>query len=991
MRRLLFTSLASLLFSVGFAQQGDGGTPKGFKFGADIRDIDAYQHPSPDIEALRAEDAVNDKAGTTFWRFGYHHTTNYTLQNSGTWTHLPDGGKIWQLRVISDGALTINLMFKETKIPEGCELFIYNPEKTFVLGKFTQNHLVDGQLGTELVPGNAVIVEYYIPPGISDPGSLNLYKVSHGYRTSEEYNEKAFGTSGSCNMNVNCPDGAPWVNQKRGALMLATSNASGSGFCSGSLINNTQNDGKPYVLTANHCSQGANFATWFFRFNWESATCTNGTNPASTSISGSVLRARRTPSDFCLVEITGGLVGGTIPAAINPYFTGWNNSNTPPTSSISIHHPDGDIKKISFDDAPSTAVQAMGSSEAASSWEIEWDRNTTTEGGSSGSPLFDQNGRIIGQLWGGGASCSNLSSSDYYGRLYNSWVPSGSNSTNQLKYWLDPNNTGVTAIDGYDPNAVAYALDVQLLTVTSPTTGTTCNANFTPQVTIKNNGTTTLTQVAVKYRIDNGADVNYNWTGSLATGATANLTLTAFTATPGNHTFKTFVSAPNGGTDQNNVNDTSVVSFEVLNPNGTTLPLSESFESPTFPPTNWTIDNANGATWTRVTTAASLGNASARKDNLNSNDAGQVDNLLTPYLSFAGETGVTLTFKVAYARYNATYVDSLIVLASADCGNTWNRVYNKGGSTLATIASNQTVAFVPTAAQWRLETVDLTALAGQSNVRLMFQNKSGYGQLLYIDEINIIGNGTSLPTPNFSVSDNTPCVNQSITLSNSSAGATSYSWSMPGATPSTSTSNSPTVTYASAGSYTVTLTATNGNGSQTTQQTVTVSNAPSATSASSNSPVITGGNINLIAGTVAGATYNWTGPNGFTSSVQNPTVLASSSTAGQYCVSVTVNGCTSPTTCTQVAVNGGSSINENEAFSVNIFPNPTSDVINIHTGLTGNGLRVKITDLAGKTVQNEMTVSETQFSIDISHFAQGIYMLSLQNDKGTVVRKIIKR
>jgi len=990
MRRLLFTSLASLLLAVSFAQQGDGGTPKGFKFGADIRDIDAYQHPSPDIEALRAEDAVNDKSGTTFWRFGYHHTTNYTLLNSGTWTHLPDGGKIWQLRIISDGALTINLMFKDSKIPEGCELYVYNPEKTFVLGKFTQNHLVDGQLGTELVPGNAVIVEYYVPANVSDVGSLDLYKVSHGYRTSEEYSEKAFGSSGSCNMNVNCPDGAPWSNQKRGAIMLATSNASGSGFCSGSLINNTQNDGKPYVLTANHCSQGANFATWFFRFNWESATCANGSNPSSTSISGSVLRARRTPSDFCLVEITGGLVGGTIPASINGYFTGWNNSNTAPTSSISIHHPAGDIKKISFDDAAASAVQAMGSSEAASSWAIEWDRNTTTEGGSSGSPLFDQNGRIIGQLWGGGASCSNLSSPDYYGRVYNSWNPSGSNSTNQLKYWLDPNNTGVTTIDGYDPNATAYALDAQLLSVSSPTAGITCNTNFTPQVTIKNNGTTTLTQVSIKYRIDNGTDVNYNWTGSLATGATANIALAPFTANAGNHTFKTFVSMPNAGTDQNNANDTSVVAFEVLNPNGTALPLSESFENATFPPTNWVLDNASGATWTRVTTAASQGNASARKDNLNSDDEGELDNLLTPYLSFAGQTGVTLTFKVAYARYNATYVDSLIVLASADCGITWNRVYNKGGSTLATIAANQTTAFVPTATQWRLETVDLTPFAGQSNVRLMFQNKSGYGQMLYLDEINITG-GASLPTPNFNISDNTPCVNQSITLSNTSVGATSYSWSMSGATPSTSTSTTPTVTYAAAGSYTVTLTATNGNGSQTTQQTVTVSSTPTAVIASSNSPVITGANIQLTAGTVSGATYNWTGPNGFTSSIQNPILTASSSTAGQYCVSVTVNGCTSQTACTQVTISAGSSIIENEAFNVNIFPNPTSDVINIHTGLTGNDMRIKITDLTGKIVQNEITTSEMQFSIDISHFAQGIYLLSIQNDKGTVVRKIIKR
>src|SRR5690606_5514370 len=118
------------------------------------------------------------------------------------------------------------------------------------------------------------------------------------------------------------------------------------------------------------------------------------------------------PSDMCLVEITGGLVGGTVPASFNPYFSGWDNTGTIPTSTVCIHHPNGDIKKISFDDNPALISQGMGSSESNATWTVQWDRNTTTEPGSSGSPLFDQNHRIIGQLWGGGASCSALNSPD---------------------------------------------------------------------------------------------------------------------------------------------------------------------------------------------------------------------------------------------------------------------------------------------------------------------------------------------------------------------------------------------------------------------------------------------------------------------------------------------------------------------------------------------------------------------------------------------------
>jgi hypothetical protein len=258
---------------------------------------------------------------------------------------------------------------------------------------------------------------------------------------------KAFGSSGNCNMNVACPDGAPYQNHIRATVMLVSGS---NGFCTGSMINNTMNDGTPYVLTANHCY--SNPANWIFRFNWQSATCNNpNSSPSFVSLSGATLRARRTPSDFCLVEITGGLQNGTVPASYNTYFPGWDNSDTPPTSAVCVHHPSGDIKKISFDDNALSSANGMGSSEANSQWRLVWDRSTTTEPGSSGSPLFDQNGRIVGQLWGGGASCSNLSSPDYYGKVSYSWEPAGSNSTNQLKYWLDPTGTGVTNINGFDP------------------------------------------------------------------------------------------------------------------------------------------------------------------------------------------------------------------------------------------------------------------------------------------------------------------------------------------------------------------------------------------------------------------------------------------------------------------------------------------------------------------------------------------------------------
>jgi lysyl endopeptidase len=584
-----FCVFFSLCFFASAQIQGNGGAPRSNKIQVQ-KQLKTIHFQEPDVEALRAEDALNDIEKTGPWRFGYNNDTWINFENSGTWHELSNGGKVWMLRLHCENALTVNLTFENLTIPEGNELYVYNEDKTFILGKFTQNHVYDGQLGTELVPGKIAIVEYYVAPkNVGIPVSLSIDKVTHGYRAASEYIEKGLNTSGSCNMNVNCPDGTPWAEQKRGTVMLVSGS---NGFCTGSMINNTANDGKPYVLTANHCY--SNPASWIFRFNWESATCTNpGTSPTFQSLSGAVLRARRTPTDFCLVEITGGLQSGTVPASYNTYLSGWDKSGTIPTSTVGIHHPDGDIKKISFDDNASSAVQAMGSTEANSCWQVQWDRNTTTEGGSSGSPLFDQNHRIIGQLWGGQASCTNLTGADFYGRVSMSWEPSGSNSTNQLKYWLDPSNTGVSVLDGYDPNAVIVTDDAGIQEVTSPT-GTYCVTTIDPVVVLKNYGTNALTSVTISYQSTGVTAQTYNWSGNLAAGAIATINLPTMTVNNGASTFTVQTLNPNGVTDNNTANDLKTSAFTAT-ANG--LPLTVTINTDCYGyETSWRILNASATT-----------------------------------------------------------------------------------------------------------------------------------------------------------------------------------------------------------------------------------------------------------------------------------------------------------------------------------------------------------------------------------------------------------
>lgn len=554
----LFLISCTSFFSFGQTIQGDGGFPKTYKSTLNTKDIDTWVFTKPDIAALQAEDAVNDLKGEAPWRFGHNNYTELNLENSGSWVETINGSKIWRIVLSCEEALTVNLSFTNTEIPEGNELYIYNPEKDFILGSFNQNHIYKGELGTELVPGNTVVVEYFIPQNNS-VGAININTVTHGYRTANEFTEKAFGSSGSCNMNANCPDGTTWVNERNSVVMLVSGS---SGFCTGALINNTSNDGTPYVLTANHCY--SNPTNWIFRFNWQAENCNNpGGQPSFVSLSGATLRSRRTPTDFCLVEITGGLTNETVPSSYSPFFSGWDNTGNTPSTTVCIHHPAGDIKKISFDDDAATVSQSMGSTEANSTWTVRWDRSTTTEGGSSGSPLFDQNHRIIGQLWGGGASCNNLNSPDYYGRISKSWEPSGSNTTNQLKHWLDPNTIGAGFVDGYDPSGASAAqFDAGVSNAALEETAI-CGSEFIPSFDLSNPGAETLNAATIEYSIDGGANQTFNWTGSLAQYQSETVSLPSVTLGTGNHTLSVEVNSPNNQADENANNNIANESISI--------------------------------------------------------------------------------------------------------------------------------------------------------------------------------------------------------------------------------------------------------------------------------------------------------------------------------------------------------------------------------------------------------------------------------------------
>ena len=257
-----------------------------------------------------------------------------------------------------------------------------------------------------------------------------------------------------------------------------------------------------------------------------------------------------------------------------------------------------------------------------------------------------------------------------------------------------------------------------------------CATTFAPTFTLKNNGSAAMTSCTITYSYDAGSPSTYNWTGNLAAGATTVVTLPSQTFTAGSHTMD--VNTPN--TDDNNTNNLQSYTFVVNTANGVATPLTNNFTSTSFPYANWVVsDPDNAYPWTRVTTNG----GSMKKDCYTDANVGSADDFIIEPVDMSTLSTASLQFNVAHRQYSAQYTDGLEVLVSSDCGVTWTSVWNKSGATLSTVTGYTTSAFTPTTAQWRAECVNLSAYAGQSKVFVMFRATTGYGNNIYVDDINI--------------------------------------------------------------------------------------------------------------------------------------------------------------------------------------------------------------------------------------------------------------
>ncbi len=430
--------------------------------------------PSIDTNLLLEED--RDRRLGTPERYAYGFDVDINLFESGHAEHLDNGDKIWRLRIGSENAIGMKLYFNQFYLPNGSSLAIYTDYMVDDLFDSNNNH-EDQEFSHRLLQGDVITIEYFEPANIIDEALINISTVYHAYKdilgfypTNQERN---------CGINVACDNGE-FEDQINSVIFLDM----GGYICSAALINNTTFDLTPYVLTAYHCvdPETPGEHNWFtFYFKHQSSSCSGSNGSYSYSRTGSTLRSSYYYSDFALLEMD-----YTPAASFNGYYAGWNRSSSPPQLSAGIHHPGGDPKKINYDN---DNAFSDGWYTSNTHWRLNWDEGGT-EGGSSGSPLFDDEKLIVGQLHGGSGECG--SGTDYYGKMNTSWTGGGTSST-RLSDWLDPNNTGYVSVTG-TYNGEGGGEDPPEITLISPNGGESLDSgsyeiiwsdNFDDNVSIK--------------------------------------------------------------------------------------------------------------------------------------------------------------------------------------------------------------------------------------------------------------------------------------------------------------------------------------------------------------------------------------------------------------------------------------------------------------------------------------------------------------------------
>ena len=477
--RLFIIILGLFTASIAFSQISHGGTPYYLQPSVLRASSSNFfiEMPFFNLDSVLREDIVNKGNMRGSYKFAHKFYTNINI-NDGVKTVLPDGTTIKQIGINSSGAYSINLLLNDFELPPGGKLFIYNADRSYVVGSFDfRNNSPDKVLPIQPVAGESIIIEYSEPANVPFKANFTITEVNHDYRDFFRREPGADNiTDFACMPDVFCNSCESVDSEIIRATVLLMLN--GSIACTGSLINNTSDDGKPYLLTGNHClcstpSQPEDSVNYYNEvaktiiafFNYNRPVCDVNIKMKGSeemSIAGTIPRVIFAKKDIALLEFK-----DSIPDYFNPYYAGWNRDLTGGKKKyINLHHPSGAVKKYGMTDGnvklySNSSLLGMDSIDAKSLWEVPYWSTGSTYSGSSGSPLFDDNNYIIGGLTGGSSSCQGIApdtcrgtsrgnKADYFFSLGSGWETG--NTENQLKTYLDPINLGKGQYKGKDPN-----------------------------------------------------------------------------------------------------------------------------------------------------------------------------------------------------------------------------------------------------------------------------------------------------------------------------------------------------------------------------------------------------------------------------------------------------------------------------------------------------------------------------------------------------------
>lgn len=365
-------------------------------------------------------------------RYGHVIPVDINLKKSGKWYNK----KTWKLLIVSSKAKTLELVFDNVILPKGAEINVYDINKNMVFGPILNENIVEGYMvSTDIILGDSIIVQLDLGEDMpTDNIDFSIVKIIHGIKDIFGIENK-LKSAASCQVDVECTAGDGWETETEGTAKIYGNGTAGT--CS--LLNNTAQDFASYILTAKHVIDSIGINNVSVRFNYKATTCNGSTAASGITISGFNLRADNAVCDLALIEGVNDLSSQTSIA-----FLGWNR-NPNPTSVVCLHHPDADFMSISKESNSISLVSPVWV--RVSNWDIG-----SIEPGSSGSPLFDHDKRVI-------AATSYINSYDY---VCTSSLESGHAKLSyfwpSISTYLDPCNTGATKINTIKVNSMLYAV-----------------------------------------------------------------------------------------------------------------------------------------------------------------------------------------------------------------------------------------------------------------------------------------------------------------------------------------------------------------------------------------------------------------------------------------------------------------------------------------------------------------------------------------------------